>query len=484
MSKSTGVGPENVAVELHSSIGVFGDVLPMKASRDGATVFNLNDSDYVHLEVDREGAPARTLSWQTVAMVQIGEVVGGGILTMAAAFAQLGWVMGVLFLFFFLPVNVYIGCVLSKCREICPAAMSYEDMSNYVIGKKWVTNSINFTIATYLLLTFGGYFLAITNSLQMLFFDVALCGPIFGAIVVGVMILPMQIRTLHGTTILVWANFVFICIAVFVALFFMMFNMSTHRALPDVGTTQVVADDITWISFLNAISKIMWAYMGCYVYLQMMSEMKKPGDFPKTFLISGPFQFLMYLFVAVVGYMYDGNKAGGIIIAAIDPHTYPALIRLSAFFLFLHLMIAYLILCILFCRDIHSKVHPKSLNDSGKTGKLIWFALTTTLLVLSYVISNGMPLFDKITALIGALQSPIIGYFVPPMLLLAARRRFKMKTGWFEFISLWSIMIFAVVIMFIGTAANIISFIDAMHEKHMTPFQCNMIALEENWSSM
>mmetsp|Transcript_18396 Transcript_18396/g.39865 ORF Transcript_18396/g.39865 Transcript_18396/m.39865 type:complete len:176 (-) Transcript_18396:96-623(-) len=144
--------------EVHSSIGIFGEHQRVAASHDGQMIYKLESGEGV------EFAPKRTVSWQTVAMIQIAEVVGGGVLTMASAFAQLGWVLSVILLLFFLLANVYIGIILSKCREIFPAAVSYEEMTKYAVGKRWVVWGVNFSLWSYLVLTFGGDFLSIIHS--------------------------------------------------------------------------------------------------------------------------------------------------------------------------------------------------------------------------------------------------------------------------------------------------------------------------------
>uniref|UniRef100_A0A7S2RS39 Amino acid transporter transmembrane domain-containing protein n=1 Tax=Mucochytrium quahogii TaxID=96639 RepID=A0A7S2RS39_9STRA len=453
--------------DVHSSIGLFGNVKSVLAAKDGLEVFSDDQPTQLVDQLERR------LEWKDVSMIQVGEVVGGGVLTMAVAFAQLGWFPSILFLALFCPLNVYVGILLSKAREIVPAAYSFEDMAKYTIRKQWFTKGIEWVTFSYMLFALSSYLVAMGECLAMVFFNASLCSPVWSIIVVCIMLLPIQIRSLHGTKYLVWLNFVFILVAVFVTLIYMMMNMKAHHAAdPTTSNTQVISKDLTWVELFNGISKILFSYLGCYVYLEMMAEMKKPKDFPKTFSISAPFQFCIYFIVGVVGYLYDGSLASNMILNAINPHTDGATLRASAIFLFLHLMVSYLIISTLLTRSLHMKIHPSTVLDQGMKGKVVWACMSIGLILFSYLIANAIPMFDKIVSLAGALQAPIIGFLAPPLFLLFARKTAGIRTPLHELVGLYFTMAFAVIMVTVGTAANVISIVDAMKAQGRTPFEC------------
>uniref|UniRef100_A0A7S2RWY1 Amino acid transporter transmembrane domain-containing protein n=1 Tax=Mucochytrium quahogii TaxID=96639 RepID=A0A7S2RWY1_9STRA len=428
--------------------------------------------------------PERKLEWQTVAMIEIGEVIGGGILTMGCAFAQLGWVLATFFLVLFLIVNVYIGLVVSRVSEIFPTALSFKEMAQLTGLHKAAVKLISLSVQTYMIFCMSGYLLAASEALSMVFFDVELCGPLWGTITLGLVAFPIQVRSLHGARWLVWANFAFVVIAVFASCIYMIRNIDIHHASTLTSTaTAIFPEDLTWISFFNGISKLLFAYLGCYLYLQMLAEMRKPSDFPKTFLIAGPFQVGMYMFVGTVGYIYDGVSAKSIILDSINPHTHGATLRAAAIFLALHLIVTYVILSTVLVRRIHVYADDASVNDRGKRGRVVWLALSLSLLLLCFILANAIPLFDKITSLAGALQAPIIGFIAPCLFLLFAHRRAGIRTSKLEMFVLFTVILCSTIILFVGTAANIISFIDAMNEQKKTPFECVMASYIDNWSS-
>jgi amino acid permease len=67
---------------------------------------------------------------------------------------------------------------------------------------------------------------------------------------------------------------------------------------------QVVNSNLNIKTFFGAMSSFVLAYAGQFMYLEVMSEMRNPQDFPKTFSIAGPYQVFMYSLVAITGYYY------------------------------------------------------------------------------------------------------------------------------------------------------------------------------------
>mmetsp|Transcript_22595 Transcript_22595/g.35992 ORF Transcript_22595/g.35992 Transcript_22595/m.35992 type:complete len:258 (-) Transcript_22595:831-1604(-) len=240
----SGILPQD-AVHTESGIGFFGDVHRYGSSRSGMRLHVLDSG------LDDGTAPPKKLGWKTVGLLQIADVVGSGILTMAAAFVQLGWVCAVLVLVVMCAINVYMGIVLSQAKQIVPGGLSYKQMAHYAVGKKWFTLVVEWVFIIYVVANLSGYVLAMTESLQMIFFDSeVLCNPVAGIIVAGVMIFPTQIRSLHGITLFVYLNCISIVVSVFTALIYMIVNMQKqHEEHPSV--TEVIPTPFEWTDFFN-----------------------------------------------------------------------------------------------------------------------------------------------------------------------------------------------------------------------------------------
>jgi hypothetical protein len=54
---------------------------------------------------------------------------------------------------------------------------------------------------------------------------------------------------------------------------------------------------------------------------------------------------------------------------------------------------------------LHSKIFPKTLDKSTTRGKVDWFIVTFSYLVVGFIISNAVPFFEDVQNLIGSLVS-------------------------------------------------------------------------------
>ena len=57
------------------------------------------------------------------------------------------------------------------------------------------------------------------------------------------------------------------------------------------------------------------------------------------------------------------------------------------------MLVTYVIKGQVLSRAIHLAVHPASANDFGAKGRLVWFAITTVLLIVGWVLVNAVPFF-------------------------------------------------------------------------------------------
>jgi len=154
----------------HSSVGLFGQI------------------------VKEEDENEESLGWMTVGMIQIGEVVGAGVLTLANAFATLGWVISIVLLIAFAALNVYIGVLTSESKQLMPKAFSLADLARLSFPKHpAVSIGVKSVLLTYCVCTMGSYLVGMAEALEMVFFDVTeLCTPIWSLIAVGSMLLPCK----------------------------------------------------------------------------------------------------------------------------------------------------------------------------------------------------------------------------------------------------------------------------------------------------
>jgi amino acid permease len=474
-----GVGDESVA-----SVGLYGELRAVTTASQGRIVVK---DEELAIDGDSECSgthllPKRELGWRTVGVIQIGDVVGIGILTMASAFRQLGWAMAIFFLCLMLALNVYSGLLLSRSLELLPGSYSYKLMAHFGVGKRWFTAVVQFVFYLYVTLALGGYVLQVGQSLAEVLYGTALCGPIWSAIAVLVLLIPLQLRSFGEARWLMWLNSALIFISVWICLGVMLTNMAAHHAAnPASAVTYVVPPELDVMTFFNGVSKICFAYLGCYIYLEMMAEMRTPSDFPKAFLISSPFQFGMYLAVGVIGYLYGGPTAGDSITKVLNPETDSVLLVVACSMLLVHLVISYLIKGLVLLRNFHVAVSPKTANTNSLKARLIWFGLSVALVLMTYLVANAVPIFGQLTSLLGALFGPLLGYVFPSIFFIAAHRKAGKTIRTAEKVLLAVIITFSVVLICAGTVSNILSIEKTIKAGTPGPFSCHMVSYEDEF---
>jgi len=242
-----------------------------------------------------------------------------------------------------------------------------------------------------------------------------------------------------------------------------------EEARGEEGVTELIPPDLTIRNFARAFSKFAFAYAGQFLYLEIMSEMKQPEDFPKTFILAGNYQLAMYLLVACVGYYTKGTSADGLLIQYLP---FGNALRAGALLLFIHMIVTYLVKATVVTRAIHLYVSPKHVNDFGFRGKLEWFCISTALLGLSYLIGNSVPFFDELTGLIGASVVPIACWNIPIVYYIKMARLQNVSISYLEWVVLIFVFLLGLVLVVAGTYINMDDILKRW-EEFGNPFECH-----------
>lgn len=196
--------------------------------------------------------------------------------------------------------------------------------------------------------------------------------------------------------------------------------------------------------------------------------MSEPKDFPKSFLLSGPYQVGMYLLVACTGYYFKGSNASGLLIDYIPFNPW---LRLAAVLLLLHMVVTYLIKANVLSRAIHLQLSPKDVNDYGMKGRLQWLCITTSILGLSGFIANVIPFFESLTGLIGALLVPVACWNIPICFYFTMHQKQKRRITMAEWPMLLCMFLLGIMLTGLGTYANVKDIV-SQWSTYGNPFSC------------
>ena len=423
-------------------------------------------------EATSSTAPPRHATWTTASQLIVADVIGIGVMAMAEAFAELGWVLGISACLAMLPLNVYCGiCCWESQVEIFPNTYTIADLGRASLGSGgyWFTGSV---VYSFLFFVLGEYVLSLGMCLEQL-------GASFGVTHISrhlwsfwgaLVLLPFcQIRTLNGTRWLLWINTATIVLSVGLSLGHLVAGGEVNGP---TAPTALVATDLSWRSLTSGLSKFAFAYVGVILYPEITSEMAEPRDFPKALYAGAPFQLVSFMTVGCIGYAYLGAAANGILINVIPPGPLSSATTLC---LFVHLLITYLIKGTVLARACHRLVSPATTNDYGRDGTLVWLAVTTAILVTCLGVASAVPFFGDLTSLLGSLQTPVGGFCLPVLFLLSGYGLLggasveerglvvRKQASWWLPLVLWGIFAFGAVFCLVGTVATSLNIIDRWH---------------------
>ena len=134
----------------------------------------------------------------------LGDIVGTGVLSLAACFAALGWLPAMILLVFFSLANLHTGLMIHRVAMLHPKrGYTYGGLIAAVLEDEYprLTRVMWCMIYLFLFLLLGDYLLVLALSLQEIFYTVRLCRPVAAAVACGLLLVTNQLRTLKQVAI-------------------------------------------------------------------------------------------------------------------------------------------------------------------------------------------------------------------------------------------------------------------------------------------
>ena len=231
--------------------------------------------------------------------------------------------------------------------------------------------------------------------------------------------------------------------------------------------------------FFNSLSGFAFAYAGQTIYLEMMSEMKKPTKFRQALSVGAPGIFVLYMATAIIQYALRGKAAKSFLIDEIPDGSYKVFCSVS---LLIHMLISYNITNQVLTRALHLKLFPRTVNGSSPQSRVHWFACSAFFLFLAWLLANAIPFFDNLTGIIGAMLLAPISFVLPCIFYLKADKNGALVTakgmvsysiGFHEKVACVCIASFGIILALLGTISNLKDTVEKS-ESLAAPFSCNV----------
>mmetsp|Transcript_6221 Transcript_6221/g.10691 ORF Transcript_6221/g.10691 Transcript_6221/m.10691 type:complete len:468 (-) Transcript_6221:296-1699(-) len=416
--------------------------------------------------------PPRNQEWYHAAAILVAELVGTGVLALPHTFAVVGVTNGVLLLVFFAIFSWYSGILLHRLQEWFPHGITYGDMAFEVIGLKGQTIVFGFIYVAF----FGNlaiYILTCAEALQNVFFDYPEWCKWWFTVVTAMFLFPFcQLRTLHHISFAAAASGIAIFGALIIILVLAFNDLQTGRVPSGVP----VSSHQTFLKTMASMTTAIFSFGGQGLFFETMAEMKRPKEFPRAVTSTTLLIFVIYLIVSLVCYyVYGEHVQGNILFALPDGQAK----RVAGILLFFHVCISYVLAQQVIGRAIHVRLNPDHVDEGTKKEKMQWMAITVFLLVLSFLIANGIPIFHHLMGFVGAISTAPLTFGIPAYMVLRATKMFPRRSSVteheihpLEYPVLYFFMLLSIYLMTVGVASNTAQIIEAW-DKIGQPFACH-----------
>ena len=394
------------------------DVAPRRRSSDlSETSTTSTTSDDSTMSSDSSVAKSHTshkklrvidLSW-----LMLTDIVGTGVLTLAKAAADLGWVWVIVIITLMCPVAIYSAVMMVRARTLLvgagrppPKSMGHAT-SVLFNGNKCLVRCVYTIVYGYALLGNASYLLVIGTSLQGALFTVLseICLPTVAISCVVLLPLVVGMRWLEQSVWLCLINMIILLAAIATVVAGL---VSEERS--SSVSTHLFAPDLSVMAVFGATSNIVYAYTGHWMYFELMDELKHPHEFPKTFILNGPVMVVVYVSVAAIGYYYFGDCAPG---NFVDATTNVAFRTSVETMLFVHVCIVYMLKSIVLSHFFHSVASPKRVEEKSSVAHAQYAGFAIAMLAFGFVFANSIPFFNDMLGCVGKTLAPSYPRWLP-----------------------------------------------------------------------
>ncbi|XP_065882015.1 amino acid permease 3-like [Euphorbia lathyris] len=447
--------------------------------------------------LDDDGRPKRTGTVWTASAHIITAVIGSGVLSLAWAIAQLGWVAGPAVMFLFSLVTFYTSTLLSACyRSGDP--LTGKRHYTYMDAVRSNLGGVKVKICGYVqyLNLFGvaiGY--TIASSISMMAIKRSNCFHSSGGknpckmnanpYMIGFGIAEIFLSQIPDFDQLWWLSivaavmsFTYSAIGLALGVIQVVQNGKVLGSMTGISADSVTETQKIWRSF-QALGNIAFAYSYSVILIEIQDTIKSPPAESKTMkkatLVSVTVTTLFYMLCGCFGYAAFGDKSPGNLLTGFGFYNPFWLLDIANVAIVIHLVGAYQVFCqplFAFIEKTASQRYPDSdfITKDIKIFKLklnvfrlVWRSL---FVVLTTVISMLLPFFNDVVGLLGALGFwPLTVYF-PVEMFIAQKRIRKWSTRW---LCLQTLSVACLIITIASAAGSIAGVIGDL--KTVKPFQ-------------
>ncbi|KAI5366205.1 Putative amino acid transporter, transmembrane domain-containing protein [Septoria linicola] len=404
--------------------------------------------DDVFGTINEDGPNYKDVGWAGAAILMFKTQCGLGVLGIPGAFDVLGMIPGVIIILVIAFMTTWAAWMVGQFKLQHPGVYGIDDAGRLMAGR---IGREFFFWAFVLHFTFlaASAMLSISIALNSLSVHGA-CTAIF--VVVGALMgfLFGSIQTLGKVSFIAWAGVAGILTAIFTVTIAVGVQ-DRPAAAPQEGlyvSNYKIVGAPTFAEGISAVGTIVFAFSCLPAFFACHAEMRNPKHYTRSLCTAQGLLTVVYLIIGIVVYYYCGSyvaspalgSAGALMKRICYGIALPGLT--ASCMLFVHMPAK-----TIFMRFMRGTEH---LTSNTPIHWMAWLGCTITITIVAYLIGSGIPVFDQLLSLVGALLATVTCFQPTGMMWLFDNfRRPERNLNW------WAGVIFSLFMIIGGTFITI-----------------------------
>ncbi|KAK2029003.1 transmembrane amino acid transporter [Colletotrichum zoysiae] len=418
--------------------------------------------DAVFGDITSEGPNYRSVGWLGTSVLMMKTQIGLGVLSIPSIFDTLGMVPGVVLLCVIGGITTWSDFVVGTFKLRHPQVYGIDDAGELMFGRlgREVLGAAFCLLFTF---TSGSAMLSISIALNALSTH-ATCTAVFVAVAAVVGFGLSSLRTLGRISGLAWVGITSIVVAVLTVTIAVSLQDRPAAAPRDAvwESDFKVVNTPTFTQAVGAISSLVFSYAGTPAFFSIAAEMREPRHYTRALVLCQSVVTVVYVAVGVVVYYYCGSYVSSPALGSAGPA-----VKKVAYGLALPgLIVSAAVMLHLASKQIFVRVLRGSKHLAANTFVhwSTWLGCTFTVTLVAYLIASGIPVFNSLISLIGALLGTMISFQPMGCMWLYdnwGRGRQAPTTRWYLMVA-WSCFVVAsgTFLTIAGTYSAIVGIID------------------------
>ncbi|KAJ5747146.1 uncharacterized protein N7511_008842 [Penicillium nucicola] len=421
--------------------------------------------DAVFGEVTEGGPNYRNVGWLGTVALMMKTQIGLGVLSIPSVFNTLGMIPGAILLCIVAGIATWtsyiVGVFKMKHREV----YGLDDAGGLMFGRVG-REILGIGFSLYWIFVAGSGILGISISLNAISAH-GTCTAAFVAIAAVIGFLLASVRTLGKISWIAWLGLVCILAAILVVTVSVGIQDRPASAPQDGPWSSdfKLSNSPSFAEGVAAVSSLIFACSATPAYFAIAAEMRDPRLFTRSLIVSQIGSTVIYLVIGIVVYYYCGTYVASPALGSAGPLikrisygiALPGLIASTT--IVIHLPSKYV-----FVRILRGSDH---LASNSFIHWITWLSCTFASTIIAYLIASGIPFFNSLVSLIGALLGAFLAYQPTGCMWFYDNWRPRGDRTWkWTFMACWSgfIIIIGTFMTVAGTYGSIVSIIDSLRE--------------------